>query len=179
MKNICNLSILGVLAIMCSACKTQDIKPGIVPPVEMVHKQPETNHSLGIIGGIEPVYILPMKTPFQARIDTGAETSSMDVTDLKTFERDGEKWVSFVLVNRETRETHRFEKELTRHTTIKRVNDHEKRPIVLLDIKFGNEIVSAEFSLTNRSKFEYQALIGRNILTGRAIVDTSLENTLH
>lgn len=180
MKYIYNLSFLGILAVMCSACKTQVITPAIVPPVEI--KTPAatpTSHSLGIIGAIEPVYILPMKTPFSGRIDTGAETSSIDVFNSKTFERDGEKWVSFTIINRETGEQHRFEKELVRQTKITRINQHEKRRVVNLDIKLGNEIITAEFSLANRSKFEYQALIGRNILTGRAIVDTSLENTLH
>ena len=48
-----------------------------------------------------------------------------------------------------------------------------------MDIKFGGQIIKEKFSLADREKFEYQALIGRNILTGRAIVDTSLSNTLH
>lgn len=96
---------------MCSACKTQIITPAIVPPVEIEAPQPApTSHSLGIIGAVEPVYVLPMKMPFAGRIDTGAETSSIDASDIKTFERDGEKWVSFTIVNRETGEKHRFEK---------------------------------------------------------------------
>ena len=167
-----NLSFLGILAVMCSACKNQVITPAIVPPVEIKAPQiSSTSHSLGIIGAVEPVYVLPMKAPLAGRIDTGAETSSIDASDVKTFERDGEKWVSFTVTNRETGEKHHFEKELARQTTITRINQHEK--------KLGNEIISAEFSLANRSKFEYQALIGRNVLTGRAIVDTALENTLH
>ena len=48
-----------------------------------------------------------------------------------------------------------------------------------MNVKFGTETFTAMFSLADRSKFDYQALIGRNILTGRAIVDTSLANTLH
>ena len=47
-----------------------------------------------------------------------------------------------------------------------------------MNIKMGNEIIKAEFSLAHRDRFEYQGLIGRNILTGRAVVDTSIENTL-
>ncbi len=175
-----NLLFLGIVIAMCSACKTQTITPAIVPPAEIEAEKPfVTKHSLGIIGAVEPVYVLPMKAPLAARIDTGAETSSIDVSNLKSFERDGDKWVSFTIVNRDTGETHRFEKEVVRQTTITRINVHEKRLVVMLDVKLGNEIVSAEFSLANREKFEYQALIGRNILTGRAIVDTALENTLH
>ena len=43
----------------------------------------------------------------------------------------------------------------------------------------GDEIIDAEFTLNDRSKFEYQVLIGRNILNGRFIIDPSIENTLH
>lgn len=120
-----------------------------------------------------------MKTPFPARIDTGATNSSVDVSELHKFERDGEKWVSFVLVNEENGESHRFEKKIERKTTIKRINEREKRIVVMMDVKFGNEIINAEFSLADREKFEYQALIGRNIISGRAIVDPSISNTLH
>lgn len=138
-----------------------------------------SKNPLGIIGEIEPIYFLPMKSPFTARIDTGAANSSMDARNIKTFERDGEKWVSFTLVNDDTGESHRFEKEIKKQISIKRINDSEKRIAVFMDVKFGDEIISAQFSLANRDKFEYQALIGRNILTGRAIVDTSISNTLH
>ena len=179
MKYLSKLFILGMLTIMCSACKNQVITPAIVPPVEISAPKTAPNHSLGVIGAVEPVYILPMKSPFMARIDTGAETSSIDVSEKRIFERDGEKWVSFVLINRDSGEKHRFEKQVDRVTSIKRINQHEKRIIVNFDIKFGNEIINAKFSLADRTKFDYQALIGRNILTGRAVVDTSLENTLH
>ena len=158
-----------------SGCRTQ-VQPAIVPAVEV----PQIKQTkLGVIGAVEPVYFLPMKSPFEARIDTGAENSSVDVTSLKTFERDGEKWVSFILTNDDTGETHRFEKKVIRQAVIKRKHKDEKRQVVNMDVKFGSEIITAIFSLADREKFEYQALIGRNILTGRAIVDTSVSHTLN
>ncbi len=158
-----------------AGCSTQ-VQPAIVPAVEV----PQIKQTkLGVIGAVEPVYFLPMKSPFEARIDTGAENSSIDVTSMKTFERDGEKWVSFILKNDDTGEIHRFEKEIVRQTVIKRKHKDEKRLVVNMDVKFGNEIITAVFSLADREKFEYQALIGRNILTGRAIVDTSVSHTLN
>ena len=49
-----------------------------------------------------------------------------------------------------------------------------------MDIKLGQEVITnVRFNLAKRDKFEYQALIGRNILTGRAMVDTSRSNTLN
>ena len=175
MTNIIKFSALCFSIIFFAGCRTQ-VQPAIVPAVE-VPVVKETK--LGIIGAVEPVYFLPMKSPFEARIDTGAENSAIDVTSLKTFERDGEKWVSFVLTNDETGETQRFEKEIVRQATIKRSHKDEKRHVVTMEVRLGNEIISANFSLANREKFEYQALIGRNILTGRAIVDTSVSHTLN
>ena len=170
-----SLPLICCAIVFFSGCRTQ-VQPAIVPAVEV----PQVKQTkLGVIGAVEPVYFLPMKSPFEARIDTGAENSSVDVTSLKTFERDGEKWVSFILTNDDTGETHRFEKKVVRQTVIKRKHKDEKRLVVNMDVKFGSEIITAVFSLADREKFEYQALIGRNILTGRAIVDTSVSHTLN
>ncbi|MDR2902176.1 MAG: RimK/LysX family protein [Lactobacillales bacterium] len=140
---------------------------------------PAVGHKLGVIGAVEPVYFLPMKTPLSARIDTGAEISSLGVQNLKHFERDSEKWVSFDIVCRKTGETQHFEKRIFRKTSIKRINGDEERTVVQMRVRFGGELMTAQFSLADRSKFEYQALIGRNILNGLAVVDTSLSNTLY
>lgn len=178
------LYLQGLIIMFCSACH-QDVRPMIVPGIEIKPKvveqpkpKPEVTHSLGIIGANEPVYFLPMKAPFMARIDTGAETSSIDADNITPFERDGEKWVSFDLVNRDANETHHFEKKIHKQIKIRRIEESEDRLVVTMDVKMGGEIIKTQFTLAKRDKFNYQALIGRNILTGRAIVDTSLSNTL-
>ncbi|MDO4184731.1 MAG: RimK/LysX family protein [Rhodospirillales bacterium] len=166
-----------------SACRSE-VRPAIVPGVEVktpesdVAKDTMNKHSLGIIGAVEPIYFLPMKKPFMARIDTGAETSSIDVANRTIFERDGEQWVAFDLVNREYGETHHFEKKVERRQKVKRIEGREKRTVVMMSVRFGGEIIRTQFSLAERDKFSYQGLIGRNILNGRAVVDTSLSNTL-
>lgn len=183
------IKILAALTtvLLAAACQSQKaIRPAIVPGVEV--RMPETQNvqpkkeepkgPLKIIGAVEPIYFIPMKSPFLSRIDTGAETSSIDADAVRTFEREGEKWVGFDLINRETGEKSHFEKRIKRQPTVKRINGSEERIVVVMDIKMGDEIVKAEFSLAHRDKFNYQGLIGRNILTGRAIVDTSLTNTL-
>jgi hypothetical protein len=120
-----------------------------------------------------------MKTPFLARIDTGATTASLDCHDVQYFERDGEKWVSFKLINRKNGEEHVFEKKIERSFKVVRIGDKEPRRAVKMDVKMGGETFSAVFSIADRSKFDYQALVGRNILTGRYIVDTSTSYTLN
>ena len=158
-------------------CQTTNHENAQISENEFLVKQ-HNNTSL-IIGGVETVYVPPFEIPFQARIDTGAETSSIDAKNIHPFERDGEKWVSFDITNRKTSKTIHFEKPVVRKTNIVRTLKGEKRYVVHFDITMGDEIIDTEFTLNDRSKFEYQVLIGRNILNGRFIVDSSIENTLH
>ena len=88
-----------------------------------------------VIGGVEPVYFLPVLTPVLSRIDTGAETSSIGVSNIKMFERDGEKWVGFDINNT------RFEKRVIRKVTIRRIDGNENRVSVNLDIKIDQELI--------------------------------------
>lgn len=176
MKNTFRHLILCALISLNCSCSLHS-KPVVSPNIETPPATDENRQN--IIGEVEPIYLPPIKTPFPARVDTGAATSSIDATNIRYFERDGEKWVAFTLTNRLNKETHRFEKKIHRQTFIKRIDEDEKRTIVEMDVSFGSEKFTALFTLADRRKFEYQALIGRNILTGRAIVDTSLSNTLH
>ena len=175
------LVVVLVVLVLVSACHTkQVIVPAVVHNVNTTKKEVviEKAH-LPIIGEVEPIYFLPMKTPFLARIDTGATTSSIDCDDVEYFERDGEKWVSFKLKNRKTGEEHVFEKKVERSFKVKRMGEDERRRAVKMDVKLGKEVFSAVFSIADRRQFDYQGLVGRNILTGRYIVDTSTSYTLN
>lgn len=187
-------TVLSAVFLLISACSHQPqpaepTQPTTTVPVEqpVPLSQPiekpkpikSKTHSLGIIGEVEPVYFLPMKSAFLARIDTGAKGSSIDAENIQEFEREGKKWVSFDLINRQTKEAHHFEKRLIGQTTIKRQIEEENRLIVSMTIRIGKEKLTTNFSLADRTKFDYQALIGRNILKGRAIVDTALSKTLY
>ncbi len=175
------LVALFTVVVLISACHTkQVIVPAVVHNVSTTKKEVivEKAH-LPIIGEVEPIYFLPMKTPFLARIDTGATTSSMDCEDVEFFERDGEKWVSFKLKNRKSGEEYVFEKKVERSFKVRRVGENERRKAVKMDVKLGDEIFSAMFSIADRKQFDYQGLVGRNILTGRFIVDTSTSYTLN
>lgn len=172
--------VIGLLfLLLLSACSNSEMRvvPSIVPNYvreEKIIKVQPTN----VIGAVEPIYILPMKSPFYARIDTGATTSSIDVVELNNFERDGEKWVSFSIINKNTGEKYQYEKTRVKGVRIKRIGEQERRPVVEMDIKMGGETFKALFTLAERDDFDYQALVGRNILSGRAIVDVSISNTL-
>jgi Uncharacterized protein conserved in archaea len=55
---------------------------------------------LKIIGITEPVFLEPFKTPFPAKIDTGADIASLDAKEIQEFVRDGKPYVAFTVVQR-------------------------------------------------------------------------------
>ena len=176
MRKLCLLIVLFTV----SACQSkQVIVPAVVHNVSTTEEVVVEKAHLPIIGEEEPIYFLPMKSPFAARIDTGATTSSLDCQDVEYFERDGEKWVAFKLKNRKTGEEHVFEKKVERSFKVKRAGKDESRKAIKMDVKMGGEVFSAVFSIADRSNFDYQGLVGRNILTGRFLVDTSTSYTLN
>ena len=171
------LCALMVLVLTACAEQKQNIVPGIVPNSVKEQKVIKILPK-NVIGEIEPIYLPPMKSPFLSRVDTGATSSSLDAYEVKRFERDGKDWVSFKVINRESKEEYVFEKPLMRRVRIKRIGEEEHRMTVEMDVKMGGEKFKADFTVAERHDFEYQTLIGRNILGGRYAVDVSLSNTL-
>lgn len=173
------LFLLFIVFAITSCQSKQVIVPAVVHNVSTTQEVVVEQAHLPIIGEVEPIYFLPMKSPFLARIDTGATTSSLDCSDVNYFERDGEKWVAFKLKNRKSGEEHIFEKKVERTFKVKRIGEDENRKAVKMNVKMGKEVFSAVFSIADRSNFDYESLVGRNILTGRFIVDTSTSYTLN
>jgi hypothetical protein len=129
---------------------------------------------LTIIGEVEHVSILPHNLKLKARIDTGAKGSSLSAADILQFERDGKKWIRFSIKHPDTKKTIEIESPLIRTVEIKRHDtDAQKRPVVKLSIRIGDKTFKSDFSLTDRSQFEYPILIGRNLLSNRFIVDVN------
>jgi hypothetical protein len=129
---------------------------------------------LAIIGEVEHVSVLPHKMKLKARVDTGAKGSSLSATDILQFERDGNKWIRFLIKHPDKEKTIKIESPLIRTTKIKRHNtEAQERFVVNLSIEISDNTFKGDFSLTDRSQFEYPMLIGRNLLSNRFIVDVN------
>lgn len=128
-----------------------------------------------VIGEIEDVYLRPVNLELEARIDTGAQTSSLDAQNLTVFERDGKEWVKFNFVDRQTKEVHEIERPVSRFVLIIQSNTQEKdrRPVVAFNLTIGNVSQVVEFTLTDRSHLDFSVLIGRNVLKDLMLVDIS------
>lgn len=142
-------------------------------PVAAKPAMPEIGDML-VIGEAEFIYVREAKMKLRARIDTGATTSSISAINIKRFERDGKKWVRFVIPLKDGKTSQLIERPITRIAEIKRHGaESMERPVVTLQVSIGSIKTKSEFSLTDRSAFEYPVLIGRTFLSGRAVVDVS------
>ena len=103
----------------------------------------------------------------------------MGVEKLDEFERDGKPWARFIIRNRESGEAVQFTLPVARISKIKRHGgEAQRRPVVMLRVTLGSIDQTREFSLTDRSGFEYPVLLGRNYLLDAAIVDVSKKLTV-
>jgi hypothetical protein len=126
-----------------------------------------------ILGWAEKVYIPSLDFVINAKLDTGADFSSLHAEDMKLFTKNKEQWVRFKVTNRKGEEV-KLERVVTRSTRIKKLHGSaEERPVITLGVCLGSSFLEEEVSLVNRSKFRYNLLIGRSFLAGNAIVDPS------
>jgi hypothetical protein len=131
-----------------------------------------------VIGAVEKVLLTPPGMPFEARVDTGAESSSLDARDIQEFERDGARWVRFSIFDRESGEFIEIERRIVRHVRIlQSLTDRpERRPVVRMQLTLGESTQNAEFTLSDRSHLNFSVLIGRNVLQDIMLVDVSRKN---
>jgi hypothetical protein len=135
--------------------------------------------NLPIVGGVERVYVNPPGFLYEARIDTGAESSSIHAENIQLVERDSKKYVLFSLRNPETNELVELERRLERTVLIKqKAAESERRYVVKLWLTLGDIKEIVEVTLSNRADFSYSLLVGRNLLTDTAIVDVSRRHTI-
>lgn len=130
-----------------------------------------------ILGAIEKVTIDAINQSFDARIDTGATTSSLNAVDIEMFERDGKDWVRFHLSDPEqaATELNWVEAPVVRYVRIRQsTNDEtERRAVVELWVKVGAIKEKAQFTLADRSHMSHPVLLGREFIRDIALVDVS------
>ncbi len=147
-------------------------------PVEI---EPQTAGELGlpIVGAVEWVTVQPPGLRLEARIDTGAETSSIHAEDVELVEKDGKRYVRYTLRDPETGEAYPLESRVRRRVLIKQEEDqHDRRYVVRMWVALGEARLHIDVTLANRAGMDYPLLIGRNMLTDVAIVDVARHHTL-
>ncbi|MEM7401286.1 MAG: ATP-dependent zinc protease [Pseudomonadota bacterium] len=128
-----------------------------------------------IAGWVEKVRVNNYDFAVKAKLDTGARTSSIHAKNIKSFKKDGERWVKFTLVlkdNKDNLHEIEIEKPRSRRTNIKNHDgEHDKRHVVDLEVCFNGKKYNTEFTLADRREYIYDILLGRQFLKKVAIVD--------
>ncbi len=132
-----------------------------------------------IIGYVETFRIVPENVRVDARMDSGATTSSINAINPVTFERDGKRWVRFEVENESNGEKVILERPVVRQVLIRQhVGEPDERFVVELEIFLGERHLKGEFTLANRTSFNYKGLLGRNLLSEGFLVDSGARNIL-
>lgn len=125
------------------------------------------------IGEVEEIILLPGGVTIEARIDTGAATSSLDVCELNVKG----KVVEFTLPDRCGGAKHTLPLKGWKH--VKSAAGLSRRPVVKIEICIADQRIPTKVTLTDRSFLDYPFLLGRNtLLDGKLIVDVALSKTI-
>ena len=167
------------------AIATQVEKPSCPPPEATRQcSQPEdqglANRLQGkmIVGQLERFYLAGPGLVYKARIDSGAETSSIYGRNIEQFERDGTNWVRFeVPVPGSDDDWVAMEKEVSRMVRIIQSSseESERRAVVRLQFAIGDHQQVAEFTLADRGNLTYDVLVGRNVIRDVMLIDVGQE----
>lgn len=137
-------------------------------------KTTATPESLKILGWVEFIRLEPWGIKMPARVDTGANTSSMSARDIEVFRKNGKQWVKFTFDFRTGSEERsvEIERPLVRVLKIKRHDGpSQQRPVISMEICLADEVREAEFDLIDRRALNYPVLLGRKALAGYVLVD--------
>lgn len=120
-----------------------------------------------VIGADEYVFILPYKIKVPARVDTGAATTSLDARNLSVA---GDT-VTFTLPSQSEGST--ITVPIVAWRYIRSSGSRERRPVVEMELYIASKRLRARVNLNDRSNMKYPMIIGRNVITGNFLVDTS------
>jgi hypothetical protein len=112
----------------------------------------------------------------KAKIDTGARTSSIHVSKLHYFKRDGIEMVRFRVHphQRSVRNTVEVEAPIIEKRVVRSSNGEEDlRPVVQTHVELHGVCWPLEVTLARRKLMGFRMLIGREAMWGRFIVDPS------
>lgn len=109
-----------------------------------------------------------------ARVDTGAKSSSLHVEKIEEVEKNGMRYISFVVpaAGNKIFETDEF--------TVKRVKSSngeiQRRYAVKITVELYGKRYKTDFTLASRHNMKFPVLLGRRILKNNFIVDVSKFN---
>lgn len=130
-----------------------------------------------IIGRLETVNLPEWDIEdIEAKIDTGAFSSSLHCHNIEKFIHKGKPWIHFNLLDPDhiSYNERLFKLPIFDEREVKSSNGQtEERVFIQTKITFFGEVFDIELSLTNRSEMKYPLLIGRKFLKNKFLVDVA------
>ena len=134
--------------------------------------------ALTVVGWLERAKLVPGEVILQAKLDTGADTSSLHATAIQHFIRDGRPWVSFNVVGGDGQSV-RVERPVVRTAHVRSaLGPGQARPTVRFGICVANVYRVTEVTLADRTRVDVPLLVGRRFLEGQLLVDSG-QRELH
>ncbi|WP_136254573.1 ATP-dependent zinc protease family protein [Onishia niordana] len=167
---------------------------GLKSDIDNVNRDPKTvvrdcavDSDIGnkaILGRAEWIGLPSIGTYLQARVDSGADTSSLSAREITPFERDGENWVKFKLALEgddavvDAIRDKWIEAPIERRVRVVQSNGEASRPVISLLMTLGSIREQVEFTLSDRRQLSYPALLGRRFMMDIAVIDVA-ERYMH
>jgi hypothetical protein len=136
-----------------------------------------------IVGYLERVVVQHIDKEYKAKLDTGADTSSIHAEIIELQEPKKKKgkggYVIFDISSEDGKSSH-IRKPLIRMVRIvsKGNKGYLRRPVVEMTFCIAGKLITGEVNLANRDRFNYDVLVGRNMLQqAKFAVDSASEFT--
>ncbi|CAM2983312.1 RimK/LysX family protein [Vibrio mytili] len=135
-----------------------------------------------IIGNAEAICLPELGiTHLEARIDTGAKTSSLHVDNIECFKKDGRFYVEFDLHPDiyHLEQVVRCTAPLKANRKVKSSNGtFEHRCVITTMMRMKDQQWPIDITLTNRENMTYMMLLGRQAMSDKVLVDPSQSHLL-
>lgn len=136
----------------------------------LLHEKAVCNNKI-ILGSVEKINLLDKNVILDAKLDSGADMSSLSATHIVYSLRNQEEWITFTVDLGKSHQQLIIAKPLWGKTHIlnrkaEQVerNKHDSRPVIKMTICMGKQKQSILVNLVDRRDFRYPVLIGRDAL---------------
>jgi hypothetical protein len=110
----------------------------------------------------------------KAKVDTGADNSSLHAFNVERIERDGAEYVRFEIhpKQRSKKPTILCEAPLAMEKKVKNPGGRtELRPVIRTRVVVAGEVIEALVNLTSRDEMGFRMLLGRRAVRSRFVID--------
>ena len=136
----------------------------------------KTRPALPVVGWREWVELADLcDTPIKAKIDTGAQTSSLHAHNLRVRRNGADTPIATFEIHPEQRSrrgTTKVEHPIVGYRAVRSSSGHrERRPVIRTSIVVGDTRFPIDITLTSRDAMGFRMLLGRSALRRRFVVD--------